>query len=297
MKKTKLFFFGAVAGSCLAICLLLGVLGKASQPQGDTTVTLTLSQTGQTITLPLEEYVVGVLLAELPPSYHPDCFRALAVAVRTLAVKNNGTLSDDPAVCQGYWTAQTASAKLGEAYPTALEQAQAAARDTEGFMLTYQGKLALTSYFACSSGATCSSQWVWGGDLPYLTGVDSPWDTTSSDYCSTQTISRETLEQWGQDLPVITAQADNGYVLSLSWGEETLTGEQARQRLGLKSGCFTLQEELDGSLTATVYGYGHGVGMSVYGANAMAKEGNRWEEILAWYYPGCQISKNSQKGD
>lgn len=292
MKKEKLFFFGAVAGICLVICLLLGMLGKAPQPQGDTTVTLTLSQTGQTLSLPLEEYVVGVLLAELTPAHQPDCFRALAVAVRTLAAKNNGMLSDDPAVCQGYWPAQTASAKLGEAYPAALEQAQAAARDTEGLVLTYQGELALTSYFACSSEATCSSQWVWGGDLPYLAGVDSPWDTTSSDYCSTQTISRETLEQWGQGLPVITAQAENGYVLSLAWGEETLTGEQVRQRLGLKSGCFTLQEESDGSLTATVYGYGHGVGMSVYGANAMAKEGKHWKEILAWYYPNCEITQN-----
>ena len=291
MKRAKLLFFGAVAGICLLLCFLLGVPWTEQETQPETTVTLSVSETGQTLTLPLEEYVAGVLLAELTPSHHPACFRALAVAVRTLAVKNQGVLSDDPGVFQGYWTAQTASAKLGEAYPAALEQAQAAARDTVGLVLTYQGELALTTYFACSSGATCASQWVWGGTLPYLVGVDSSWDTASSDYCSQKVISAQELAQWGQGVPRITARAENGYVLALEWGEETLTGEQARQRLGLKSGCFTLEEGENGSVTATVYGYGHGVGMSVYGANAMAKEGKGWEEILAWYYPGCEITK------
>ena len=292
MKRTKLPFFGTVAGVCLIVCFLLGAPWGEQQPQPETTVTLSLSETGQTLTLPLEEYVAGVLLAELTPSHHPECFRALAVAVRTLAVKNQGVLSDDPGVFQGYWTAQTASAKLGEAYPAALEQAQAAAQDTAGMVLTYQGELALTVYFACSSGATCASQWVWGGALPYLAGVESPWDTASPDYCSQKVISPQELAQRGQGVPRITAQAENGYVLALEWGEEILTGEQARQRLGLKSGCFSLEEGEGGSVTATVYGYGHGVGMSVYGANAMAQAGKNWEEILAWYYPGCRIEKN-----
>ncbi len=292
MKRARLLFFGAVAGGCLFVCLLLGVPWTKQETQPEITVTLSISETGQTLTLPLEEYVTGVLLAELTPSHHSECFRALAVAVRTLAVKNQGVLSDDPSVFQGYWTAQTASAKLGDAYPEALAQAQAAAQDTAGTVLTYQGELALTTYFACSSGATCASQWVWGGTLPYLAGVDSPWDTASSDYCSQKVISAQELAEQGDGVPSITAQASNGYVLALEWGEEILTGEQARQRLGLKSGCFTLEEGEDGSVTATVYGYGHGVGMSVYGANAMAKEGKNWEEILAWYYPGCQIEKN-----
>lgn len=284
-------------GLCLFFCLVLGATTPAQNTEPQTTVTLTLSQTGQNITLPLEEYVTGVLLAELTPSHHPACFQALAVAVRTLAVRNEGILSDDPNVFQGYWTAETASAKLGDAYSAGLERARTAALSTQGLVLTYQGELALTPYFACSSGATCNSQWVWGGSLPYLMGVDSPWDQASSDYACQKTISREVLDQWGEATPIITSRADNGYVLALQWGEEVLTGEQARQRLGLKSGCFTLTEEPNGDYTATVYGYGHGVGMSVYGANAMAKEGRNWQEILAWYYPGCEIEKISEKRD
>lgn len=204
MKRAKLLFFGAVAGICLLLCFLLGVPWTEQETQPETTVTLSVSETGQTLTLPLEEYVAGVLLAELTPSHHPACFRALAVAVRTLAVKKQGVLSDDPGVFQGYWTAQTASAKLGEAYPARFGAGQAAARDTDGLVLSYQGELALTTYFACSSGATCASQWVWGGALPYLVGVDSSWDTASSDYCSQKVISAQELAQWGQGVPRIT---------------------------------------------------------------------------------------------
>ncbi len=293
MKQTKLTFLGLVFGLCLSGCLAIGISGQPStQTAPERMVTVSLTETEQTLSLPLEEYVTGVLLAELTPSHHPDCFRALAVAVRTLAVRNQGTLSDDPSVFQGYWTAETASARLGDAYPAALEQAQAAARDTAGLVLTYQGEPALTAYFACSSRATCASQWVWGGSLPYLMGVDSPWDTGSPDYISQKTFFPEELESLGPGVPKITSQAENGYVLTMEWGDEVLNGEQARQRLGLKSGCFTLTEAADGSITATVYGYGHGVGMSVYGAQAMASEGKGWEEILAWFYPGCEIQKN-----
>lgn len=293
MKPSPLPFFTLVMGVCLSLCLMLGGLGENRAPQpSPAPVLVACSDTGKVLSLSLEEYVTGVLLAELTPAHHPQCFRALAVAARTLAVRQQGVLSDDPGVFQGYWTAQTASQQLGEAYPDALAQAQAAVRDTEGMILTYQGDPALAVYFACSSGATCASQWVWGGRIPYLQGVESSWDTASPHYQTQQSISAQELAQWGEAPPVIQSQADNGYVLSLSWGEETLSGEQARQRLGLKSGCFTLSYQEDGGLTATVYGYGHGVGMSVYGAEAMAQEGKSWEEILNWYYPGCEITKN-----
>ena len=173
--------------------------------------------------------------------------------------------------------------------------------DTDGQVLTYEGAPIQAVFFSSAAGATEDAQAVWGRALPYLVSVDSPEGEEVPNYRSTVTLTAEQVKKaageagldadlsgepsaWFQNL----TRTASGRVASVELGGISLSGGAARSLFALRSACFDVSEQ-DGVFTFSVTGYGHGVGMSQYGANAMAKAGSGWQDILAHYYTGAQL--------
>ena len=247
--------------------------------------------------MPLEEYLVGVLLGEMPPSFHPEALKAQAVVARTYTIKRNtqspkhpdGALCIDPSCCQAYAEPGSYTADQQKKIRQALAQ-------TENLVLTYQGNLIDATYFSCSGGRTEAAVAVWGTDVPYLQSVESPGEELASAYLDSVTYTVAELEerldivldgapnQWFTDI----TYTSGGGVERMKIGGREFSGTQLRSLLNLRSTVFTLTSQ-GKSVTITTRGYGHRVGMSQYGAEAMAQEGKDYLEILAHYYPGTTL--------
>ena len=249
--------------------------------------------------LPLSDYLVGVLAGELPRDFEPEAVAAQAVAARTFTLrqmargKHDGFLCSDAACCQA-WQAEVDAGRAAE-----LERAIAA---TDAQVLCYEGELIEALFFSCSGGRTEAAVAVWGGDVPYLISVDSPGEEQAPRYTGTVRMDaaafRERIlslcpeaflsgppEEWvGQ-----AVYTGGGGVATLELGGAAISGTQLRRLFGLNSTCFTLTLEGEEFVFETL-GFGHRVGLSQYGANAMAQNGADWREILAHYYPGTELT-------
>lgn len=253
------------------------------------------------VMMPLEEYLVGVLLGEMPVSFHPEALKAQAVVARTYTMKRNtqdpkhsqGALCTDATCCQAYASAQSFS-------PEQLEKIRSAIAETENQVLTYDEELIDATYFSCSGGRTESAVAVWGTDVPYLQAVDSPGEEDAAVYIDTVTYS---VEEFSQRLDVALSGEQETWFSEITYtdggGIETMeicgvlfSGTQLRKLLGLRSTAFLITA-MDDTVTITTRGYGHRVGMSQYGAEAMAQEGNDYREILSHYYPGTTLENRS----
>lgn len=253
------------------------------------------------VMMPLEEYLVGVLLGEMPVSFHPEALKAQAVVARTYTMKRNtqdpkhsqGALCTDATCCQAYASLQSFS-------PEQLEKIRSAIAETENQVLTYDKELIDATYFSCSGGRTESAVAVWGTDVPYLQAVDSPGEEDAAVYIDTVTYS---VEEFSQRLDVALSGEEDTWFSGITYtdggGIETMeicgvmfSGTQLRKLLGLRSTAFLITA-MDDTVTITTRGYGHRVGMSQYGAEAMAQEGNDYREILSHYYPGTTLENRS----
>lgn len=248
----------------------------------------------------LDAYLTGVLLGEVPGDFEPEALKAQAVVARTytLKAKKHGAASvcTDPSCCQAYCTE--------EAYLTSghreeeLEKIRLAVLDSEDLVLTYEGALIDATYFSCSGGRTEDALAVWGTDVPYLQAVDSPGEENAAHYIDTVSFTVPELESLlGADLPANTEDwignveyTDGGGVDTIQIGGETYDGITLRRLLGLRSTAFVITVVGD-TVTITTKGFGHRVGMSQYGADAMAASGSTFREILAHYYPGTTLGK------
>ncbi|MDN5347039.1 MAG: stage sporulation protein [Clostridia bacterium] len=283
-------------------------------------VRLAVNQTGEIKLLPLEEYLVGVVAAEMPANFELEALKAQAVAARTYTLKKINTAKSKPdakhpqadvctdaAHCQA-WVPESALRRNWGLfnylrYKGKIRQAVAA---TGGLVLTYRGELIEPVYHSTSNGRTESAEAVWGYNIPYLQSVPSPWDRDSPRYRNTLTFTLGQLEQkLGVELKALPAAAlipprgeamkvleytPTGRVKAVKIGSKTFTGPDLRRLLGLSSTDFTWQVEGD-KITFISVGNGHGVGLSQYGANGMAKEGKNFVEILSHYYPGTRLEK------
>ena len=268
---------------------------------------------GSTVrTLTAAEYLPGVVRGEMPAVFEPEALKAQAAAERTYlyyrmstAPKGNHPNADvctDPGCCTSWLSEEDARAKWGEKFDQYEAKVQQAVADTDGQVVLYDGAPIMAVFHSSSAGATAGSGEVWTAELPYLVSVKSPEDSDSvPNYYSVNTFTAEEFRAafqkahpeaklsgdtsgWIGDV-VLT---DAGRVSSAVVGGVTVTGKELRSLYGLRSTAFTV--EADGkSVTFHVTGYGHGVGMSQYGANALAKEGKTWQEILQWYYTGVTI--------
>ena len=247
----------------------------------------------------MNEYLTGVILAEMPSTFESQAKMAQSVAARTFARKayitggkhGDGSVCADSGCCQAY-LANEAYLSLGGS-EAAIAQAGEAAAETSGYVLTYEGELIEATYFSCSGGSTEDAVAVWGTDVPYLQAVDSPGEEYAVHHTDTVTFSKAELEQklgvklTGSWLGEITYTAGGG-VDTVEMGGKTYTGKELRTRLGLRSTAFALEDRGE-EIRITTKGFGHRVGMSQYGADAMAKSGSTWQEILNYYYPGTTL--------
>lgn len=256
-----------------------------------------------------EDYIFGVVAAEMPALYEVEALKAQAVAAYTFACARKSANSDkqyditaDPTTDQCYISESTASDKWGDKAEEYTSKIKAAVKETAGYAVTYNGSLITAVYHAVSTGKTESCKNVWGTDLPYLVPVESEGDRLASDYISTVTLSFEEIKKslaekitFPEDGTVSFSgivRTDSGNVKSIDICNQTLSGFELRELLNLRSADFE-PKITDNTVTFTVYGYGHGVGMSQNGANYMAKLGYDFKSILTHYYTDCKVEKLS----
>ena len=298
--------------------LMLGIMGTVQRSEVPPLPEVTPSQTTETTeaaetvsvligeqlkTMDLEEYLTGVLLGELPAEFHPEAKKAQAVVARTYTLrtvlfkdKHPGAVCTDFACCQGYCSPDAYIAAGGS--ETAVSSAREAVQATEGLVLTYRGELIDATYFSCSGGQTEDAVAVWGADIPYLQSVPSPGEEQATHYSDSVVFTPQQFQQaLGRTL---SGQPENwigaviytqgGGVGTMYIGGQAYSGTQLRSLLGLRSTAFSVSVS-QGLLTVTTKGFGHRVGMSQYGAEAMAQEGNAYREILQHYYAGVVVEQ------
>lgn len=257
----------------------------------------------------VRHYLVGVVASEMPVSFEPEALKAQAVAARSYLQRylaspkhENADICASASCCQAYSSESELRKKWGNNYDTYINKIRDAVSATDGEYLSYGGKAALTAFHSSSAGVTEESGAIWN-ELPYLVSVDSPENAESvPNYISTLTLAdidfRDTIlylkpeadmtgeaDKWVSEIK----RNDSGRVQSATIGKVKFTGAELRKLFSLRSTAFEL-EHSNGQFTFTVTGYGHGVGMSQYGANTMAKNGSSYREILSHYYPGTQLS-------
>lgn len=240
----------------------------------------------------LEEYVAGVVAAEMPAAFPEEALKAQAVAARTYQLRQMQAAGAETVlydVGQAYITAEEQQEKWGENYHTYAAKIRKAVRETAGEIMVYEGEPILAAFHAQSAGMTEDAENIWNEAVPYLKSVDSSEDKNAPDNETAVTFSaKEVKEKLGSTELEIVSRTEAGYVEVVRVGEETLTGRQVRERLGLRSSSFTIEKEGE-DFIFTTYGYGHGAGMSQYGASFLAEKGMEHHEILRHYYTGVDF--------
>ena len=263
---------------------------------------------GTVESVPVRDYLIGAVGAEMPASFAPEALKAQTVAAHTYAeyfrrqqaahpdpALRGAELSDDSSRCQAYLPAAALRERLGENGYAAVEAAVDAAG---GLLLLYEGEPAAAVYHACSSGRTESAEAVWGTPVPYLVPAGSPADSDAPQYEAEFTFSPEEVREALRDAGVQAAlpedpagwfseavRTESGTVRTIRCGDAVLTGSRIREIFRLPAACFSAAFA-DGLFIFRTRGAGHGVGMSQHGANAMAEQGCSFTEILLHYYPG-----------
>ena len=255
-------------------------------------------KSGSVISIPLEEYVVGVVGSEMPAAFNVEALKAQAVAARTYALKKDAigkvlsaTVSD-----QTYKTIDELKSLWGASFNTYYNKVKSAVDLTKGEYMTYNGTYIDALYFSTSNGKTEDPKYVWGNDYPYIKTVDSSVDKNVSSYKYTKTIS---LSEFCSKLGVTVSNNNDINILSRTSGDrineiniggKIFTGVNVRTILALRSADFII--DISGNnVVIMTYGFGHGCGMSQYGANELAKQGYSYSQILHHYYTNIQIQK------
>lgn len=248
--------------------------------------------------LELEDYVIGVVAGEMPASFEPEALKAQAIASRTYAVfKMNQNKEYDVLATtsdQVYITKEQMQEKWGDEYPFYYEKIKDAVEKTKSLIITYNNEAIESFYFALSNGYTENSLAVFNEQQDYLISVESK-DENTSKAIKTITISKEEfcnkLNVLCDSIVIkdIIRNASNR-VETININNNIYTGVEIRKKLDLRSTDFNIEQQ-DSLIAITTNGYGHGVGMSQYGANAMAKEGKTYQEIISHYYQNTKINK------
>lgn len=301
------------------IALLMRTPGERSDKMAGNadgvTINVYLHKEDTVRTMSLEEYVKGVLGAEMPAEFQMEALKAQAVAARTYAVKNmrsyggNGVeghsdadVSTDFTKSQAWLDEQSLRERWGKKYEQYWRKISQAVAATRGQIAAYKERPISAVFHSTSAGRTASAKEVWGNDFPYLQSVVCTWDQDSPRYKEEKTIAFAALEKaLGQDaVPAAAMQGqstefaqvlsltESGRVKEAKIGGKTFSGQELRSLLGLRSDQFTVRGGKQG-LTFETLGYGHGVGLCQYGANGMAKQGKAYADILKYYYTGIDL--------
>lgn len=276
---------------------------------------------------PLEAYVRGVVAAEMPADFDREALKAQALAARTYIIDRalKGDIRDveqkygeqakgawvtDTVEHQVFYTDEKLKAHWGADYEKNSNKINEAVNETRGQVITYDGRPIYAAFFSTSNGKTENSEDYWQKAYPYLRSVDSPWDLKAPSYAygpvtyplddfvqkleqhTGKAIAVQTTsgpERWIQ----IAGRTAGDKVAVLKVGDQTFSGREVREALNLRSSDFSLSIQGE-KIAITTRGYGHGVGMSQWGANLMAKEGKTAKDIVKHYYRGVEIQDYRQ---
>ena len=302
MKKNKILFYIAV--SLVPIAVISFINNKTNFNLGKKVnipspiITVKILYNGEPIELELEEYIKGVVAGEMPALFDMEALKAQAVASRTYALyrkqHDHGEydLTSDTS-SQVYLSDDDLKNKWGSNYTKYLSRIKEAVKNTEGEVLIYEGKIIDALYFSMSSGKTQDVESVFKENLEYLKSTESIYDNnTIAGFETKKEFDKEDIKKiLGLECTNITVDdiehTQSEYVKEITICGKKFDGNEFRHKLSLRSANFTI--ELDKKVIITTYGYGHGVGMSQYGANGYAKSGMTYTEILKHYYNGVEI--------
>lgn len=272
---------------------------------------------GRIVVMGLEDYVKGVVAAEMPAHFHIEAMKAQALAARTYAVKRmkqwggsgcslhpGADVCTDPAHCAAWLSREELAAKWGPlAFLAYYRKVERAVNETRGLVITYNDKLIDPVFHSTSGGKTENSEDVWANRVPYLRSVTSKYEEHSPKFISTRVILREdfikTLKDKYPEIKLsdkkplesqlqVIEESVGGKIKTLKIGGVTIKGTEFRSLFGLNSSNFSLTDHGE-TVRITTIGYGHGVGMSQYGADGMAKMGHNFKSIITHYYTGVKI--------
>lgn len=267
---------------------------KENIKKNEITVTV-YRNNGKIINLELEEYVLGVVGAEMPASFNIEALKAQAILARTYALKSikNGKKLTDTVSTQAYKDNSELQKLWKNDYTKYYEKIKKAVNETKGKVILYNNEYIDAVYHSTSNGKTENSKNVWKNILPYLVSVDSSWDKNVKSY------KKETIFEINEFCNILKLDVEEpityeiihnetGRVRQITINNKTFAGTEFRNLLKLRSTDFEIEIN-DEKVKVTTYGYGHGVGMSQYGANEMAKQGYSYIQILKHYYTGVVI--------
>ncbi len=333
----------AVAFSVIAVLVVPSVLVRGCDftrsPAGGAgvvSVTVFDESSGKAVSLDLEEYVKGVVAAEMPASFALEALKAQAVAARTFVLKRARSLGGTGCLahpgadvcsasehCQAWVPLESLRKKLSYLEYLAFSRRIASAvESTAGMVITYQGQLIDAYYHAASGGSTDNSEEVWSAAVPYLRAVSTEFEAREPSFQERVGFTISELEEklgvqlkqrkisrykvGGKEVQVVTEEkaarpieilsvSKAGRVKQVRIGDKVVSGYSLRTILGLKSTKLTYQLAGD-KVYFTTTGYGHGVGMSQYGADVMARAGKTYADILKHYYAGVEVVANPLRG-
>lgn len=259
------------------------------------------TSTSEITEIDLEEYLVGVVAAEMPASFHEEALKAQAVAARSYAMYkiNNSNREYDlvtDVTNQSYITKEEMHSKWNNEFDKYFKKISKAVNDTKNEVIYYDDEIIEAFYFSMSNGYTEEASLVFKEKEPYLTSVESSWDNdglngfikeqvfTKTEFCEKLNISCEAINVSNVE------RTSSNRVNKITINNMEFIGTKLRKILNLRSTDFNITVS-DSAVIITTHGYGHGVGMSQYGANGMAKEGYNYQDILKYYYTGIEISK------
>ncbi len=260
------------------------------------------------VEMDLEEYITGVVAAEMPASFHIEALKAQALAARTytlVRMKDFGgkgcTLHDGADICTDFTHCQAFKdpKELGKSFDRVRE----AVNSTKGEIIIYEKHLIDAVFHSTSGGKTENSEDVWSNEIPYLRSVLSEFEESSPKLVSVQSIGIEDfikgLKALDKGLVIseknieneinILKRSEGGKILEIKIGNKVFSGKEIREKFSLNSANFSYEIKKK-EIVLTVIGYGHGIGMSQYGANGMAKNGYSYRDIIKHYYQGVEIA-------
>jgi len=280
----------------------------SAEPSADSSVEVAVFRTAQSQVekVPLNEYLIGVVAAEMPAEFELEALKAQALTARTYYVKQmtgsgtkglpDGAHVTDTQAHQVYKNKAELQQQWGSAFAQKYAKVKEAVQATDGQILTYDGEPIEATFFSTSNGFTENSEDYWSNNIPYLRSVKSPWDKNSPKYTEQKIIPiREFENKLGvklsnrSEVGTITQKTEGNRVGKVEIAGKVLSGKVVRETLGLNSSDFKWYAKGDNIVIETK-GYGHGVGMSQYGANGMAAEGKNYKDIVQHYYQGVEIA-------
>lgn len=269
-------------------------------------------ETGEIEELSIDDYIYNVVSAEMPASYEIEALKAQAIVARTYTIfkaqnpRHEGAdICDDSNCCQAWISKEDRLARWKENEKEGnWAKIEQCVDETKGKIITYNNKPINAFFHANSGGTTEIPVNVWGGlDFPYLQVVETAGEEGYTQYSSEVVLTKEELlnkiQEKYQDIQIdfeneedikILEYTDSSRVKTVKFGNHELSGVETRTLLGLKSTNFKIEKQ-DENIKFEVIGYGHGVGMSQTGADAMAKQGSNYEEIIKHFYTGVEIKE------